>query len=100
MYDYGIIKSGSYFGDISILLKKRNTFSYFFNPHAEKPLQLLRVDKGDLKELMENYPVEKDIWDKRAKERDELFNNYKTMNLLKYIKAIIKNPFLIKENSF
>jgi hypothetical protein len=38
MYNYGKIKSGSYFGDISILLKKKNTFSYFFNPYAEKPL--------------------------------------------------------------
>ena len=33
MYDYGILKAGSYFGDISILLNKPNKYSYFYNPH-------------------------------------------------------------------
>jgi len=33
MYDYGIIKSGSYFGDINILLGKSNPYSFFFNPN-------------------------------------------------------------------
>jgi len=36
LYEYGILKSGSYFGDISCMLHKPNTFSYFFNPHGEK----------------------------------------------------------------
>ena len=38
MYDYGLIKGGSFFGDISLLLKKPNEFSFFYNPHHEKPL--------------------------------------------------------------
>jgi hypothetical protein len=29
-----------------------------------------------------------------------MFNNYKSINLLKYMKAIIKTPSLIKENTF
>jgi hypothetical protein len=48
--------------------------------------------------VLDSFPVEKDIWEKRAKEKDEIFNNYKTMNLIKFIKAIVKNPALIKEN--
>lgn len=38
MYGYGILRSGSYFGDISILLNKVNQYSYFYNPFQEKPL--------------------------------------------------------------
>lgn len=41
MYGYAKIKGGSYFGDISILLGRANKYSYMYNPHQEKPLQLL-----------------------------------------------------------
>ena len=33
MYDYGLIKGGSFFGDISLLLGKPNEYSFFYNPH-------------------------------------------------------------------
>jgi hypothetical protein len=33
MYDYGVIKSGSYFGDVSLLLNKPEQFSFFYNPN-------------------------------------------------------------------
>ena len=32
LYNYGILKKGSYFGDISILLNKPNEFSYLYDP--------------------------------------------------------------------
>lgn len=47
MYGYGMIKSGSYFGDTSILLNQPNAYSYFYNPFSEKPLQLLKIKRKD-----------------------------------------------------
>jgi len=32
LYEYGNLKAGSYFGDISILLDQPEEFSYFYNP--------------------------------------------------------------------
>lgn len=42
MYDYGIIQKGSYFGDVSVILRKPNEFSYLYDPNfaAVKPLSL------------------------------------------------------------
>lgn len=97
MYGYGILKSGSYFGDISILLNQPNCYSYFYNPFSEKPLQLLKIKRKDFLYICSRYPVEHEIWKQRAQKREELFESYKTLNLLKYMKAILKKPRLIKE---
>jgi CRP-like cAMP-binding protein len=70
MYDYGIIHAGSYFGDIGILLKKKNIFSYFFNPFAEKPLELIKITHATFVQICDKFPVEHEIWEKRARERD------------------------------
>ena len=44
LYEYGILPDGSYFGDISILFDEPNEYSYFYNPSAEIPIQMLSVD--------------------------------------------------------
>lgn len=51
MYDYGVIKAGSYFGDISILLNQPNNYAYFYNPHQENALQLLRIKRSDFLDI-------------------------------------------------
>lgn len=98
MYDYGLIKGGSFFGDISLLLNKPNEYSFFYNPHQEKPLQMLKLSAEQFLNICKKYPVEHEIWVERAKKRSEFINNYKILNLLKFMKSIIKNPKLIKQN--
>jgi hypothetical protein len=98
MYDYGIIKSGSYFGDVSLLLNKPEQFSFFYNPNQEKPLQMLTISAEIFTQIMRKHPLEHEIWLKRALVRQEMFDNYKSLTLLKYMKTIIKNPLLIIQN--
>lgn len=38
LYNYGIIQTGSYFGDVSILTQRPNKYSYMYDPHQQKPL--------------------------------------------------------------
>ena len=66
MYEYGVLKGGSYFGDISILLNVPNKFAYFYNPHQVKSLQLLRIKRKDFMNILSRFPVEHEIWLKRA----------------------------------
>lgn len=43
-FDYGVLSEGSYFGDISVLLKQPSQFSYFFDPFQERPVMMLSID--------------------------------------------------------
>lgn len=97
MYDYGILKKGSYFGDISILLDKPNEFSYWYDPNIkEKPLLMFRIERDIFKRIIDKYPLEKDLFQERAKKKDEYFNSYKALSLLKIMKSVVKNPDIIK----
>lgn len=98
MYDYGFLKSGCYFGDISILLGQPNKYAYFYNPHSEKPLQLLHIKRNDFLDICQKFPVEHEIWVKRALIRQKQFDSYKSKTLLGYMKTIIKNPDIIRQN--
>lgn len=73
MYNYGTLKEGSYFGDLNLLLGKINSFSYFYDPFTDKPLQLLRVKKQDFLKIINEHPFEKELFTERAKKRDEMF---------------------------
>jgi CRP-like cAMP-binding protein len=44
LFIYGILEEGSYFGDNSLLLDQPNHFSYYYNPHAPDPVQLLTIE--------------------------------------------------------
>lgn len=51
--------------------------------------------------ICDNYPLAKSILTERAAKRAELFENYKSIILLKYMKVIVKNPSILKtETSF
>ena len=47
---------------------------------------------------MSKYPLEHEIWRKRAVIREEMFASYKSLTLLKYMKAIINKPSMIIQN--
>lgn len=100
MYDYGVVQKGSYFGDVSVILRKPNEFAYFYDPNLaiKKPLSLFRVEANIFRGLLDKYPLEKDIWTERAKKREEFFSSYKTLALVKMMKSIVKNPSLIRHN--
>ena len=71
MYDYGVIQKGSYFGDVSVILRKPNEFSYLYDPNfaVVKPLSLFRVEANKFRALLDRHPLEKEIWTERAKKR-------------------------------
>lgn len=99
MYDYGVIGKGGYFGDISILLEKPNAFSYMYDPdETHEPLMLYKIDKADILAIFEKYPLERSIFMERAKKRMEFFDNYKSETLLSFMKGIVKNPTVVRQN--
>jgi len=51
LYDYGMLSEGSYFGDISLLLKQPEEFSYFYNPYHEKPIMMLAINSAKFLEI-------------------------------------------------
>lgn len=77
LFEYAMLGEGSYFGDISLLLKIPNQFSYYYNPALGKPLQVFSVKASIFLELCKNYPQSKEILTERAKKRLEMFNNFK-----------------------
>lgn len=97
LYQYAVLQKGSYFGDISILLGKPNVFSYMFNPFQteKKPLMTFRVEKKLFLEIIKEFPYEHENWIERAKNRLVLFENYKSLSLLKMMKTILKDVNII-----
>ena len=91
MYDYGVINEGGYFGDISVLLNQPSEFSFFYNPHSGKPVMLLSLPSETFMSICDDYPVVKEILVARAHKRKEMFENYKSILLIKYMKTIEKN---------
>ena len=69
IFDYGVLDEGSYFGDISTLLDEPNEYSYFSNPFAEKPVQLLSIDSSEFLKICEKYQYSKEIMTTRAIKR-------------------------------
>jgi hypothetical protein len=57
----------------------------------------LKIGKKDLLYICAKFPIEYEVWKERAIEREMMFENFKTLNLLKYMKAIQHKPTLIKE---
>ena len=98
MYDYGIIQKGSYFGDVSVILQKPNEFSYLYDPNygEAKPLYLFRIPAKTFMSLLDRYPLEKENWIERAKKRQDFFQSYKALTLLKTMKSVVKNPAVIR----
>ena len=95
LYNYGMVQQGSYFGDVSILTGKPNKYSYMFDPHQQKPLQMLQIKADVFIEILNRYPLEREILFDRAQARREMFDCYKTRTLLGYMKAIINNHEVI-----
>jgi len=88
MLDYGILHEGSYFGDISIILDEPNEYSYQFDPYLiEKPLQLLSIESKTFLQILEKYPLSKEVFLKRATRRKQQFASYKTLEILKMMKS-------------
>jgi hypothetical protein len=80
-YEYGSISEGSYFGDISVLLREPNSFSYVSNDYENTPLQLLRIESHKFMNICDNFPCSKEVLIAQAKDRNETFHNYKTIRL-------------------
>ena len=98
LYQYGVIKQGSYFGDISVLLGRPNIFSYMYNPFQTEgiPLMTYQIERNKFLDIIKDYPYDKELWVSRAKRRLELFDSYKCLTLLKMMKTILKYFSIIK----
>lgn len=92
LYEYGVLSDGSYFGDISLLLDKHEEFSYFFNPYLKKPIIMLTLTADKFQEICDKHPLSKDVLIKRSNEKLQIFRNYKTITLIKYMRGIIRKP--------
>ena len=92
LYEYGILSEGSYFGDISLLLEQEEEFSYFYNPYHEKPILMLSLASEKFIQICNEFPLSKEVMRKRAVERSQIYQNYKTVQLISIMKGIIKNP--------
>ena len=57
---------------------------------------MLSVDAEIFVDILNRYPLEREILFDRAEGRREMFDCYKTRTLLGYMKAIINNPNVIK----
>lgn len=99
MYEYAVLQEGNYFGDISILLDQPSDYSYCYNPHNEKALMMMSMKAEMFIEICERYPLAKSILTERAIKRSEMFDNYKNIMLLKYMKVIRKNPGIMRQDS-
>jgi CRP-like cAMP-binding protein len=100
LYEYGTLGAGSYFGDISVLQDKPNTFSYFYNPQGDSHVILLSVKREAFREIIDTHPLAKDILTRNAEKRLLIFEEYKSLVLLKYMKHIVKNPFLVNQRAY
>lgn len=96
LYEYAILSEGSYFGDISLLLDQPEEFSYFYNPYHEKPILMLTVNAEKFTQICDSYPLSREVLSQRAREKKQIFQNYKTVTLIKYMRTIIKNPNVLQ----
>jgi hypothetical protein len=70
LYEYGILGEGSYFGDISLLLKQKEEFSYFYNPYLSKAIIMLIVNAKEFIKICDKHPLSREIMVKRANEKN------------------------------
>lgn len=69
LYEYGILSDGSYFGEISVLFDQPNEYSYFYNPNADKPIQMLTVEADLFTQICKKHPLSMETLVKRARKR-------------------------------
>ena len=100
LYEFGVLETGSYFGDISTITGMPNAYSYLYNPYGKKSLNLLSIKAQDFKKLLERYSLAREIFNQAALDRVEVFDAYKRMTLIRYMKHIVKNPYLVNKNKF
>ena len=96
LYEYAILSEGSYFGDISLLRDQPEEFSYFYNPYHEQPILMLTVNAEKFTQICDSYPLSREVLSQRAREKKQIFQNYKTVTLIKYMRTIIKNPNVLQ----
>ena len=97
MYDYSYLEDGSYFCDISLLLNEPNKYSYFWNEFQEKPLHMLSISATIFLDICNKFPNSKEVLKKTALKRSSMFEHYKIIKLLKYMKTIINNQRIINK---
>jgi len=99
MYEYGIINEGGYFGDISALLDEPSEYGYYYNPHNERPILMLQIPVTKFLEICNKHPLCKEVLVDRATKRRQMFENYKTVILLRYMKTIRNHQHLVNASA-
>ena len=96
LYHYGLLEVGSYFGDISVLQGTPNQFSFCYNVDEkeseliDKSLYLLSVPAKDFAHICDKHPTAKEVMERKSLKRQEHFDQYKRITLIKYMKALVK----------
>lgn len=79
LYEYGQLREGSSFGDVSLLLQEPEEFSYFHDPYHIKPILMLEVPSTKFLEICDRYPLAKEVMRLRALDKQQIYQNYKTV---------------------
>ena len=98
--EYGILSEGSYFGDLSFFFNEPNEFAYYLNPFKDKPFEYLSIKTSKFNELLQSFTLAQNAFQNRAENRKNMFRSYKTIALLKIMKAAksLSQQMVVKNN--
>lgn len=58
---------------------------------------LLSVSKKAFVHTLSKYPIERDVLTERARQRNNMFESYKRIVLIKFMKTVVKKPYLVRK---
>lgn len=93
IFEYGLLREGSYFGDVSVLFEQPSIYSYAYNPLQDEPIQCLSISKDKFLQICRSYPICYEHLLNRAYKRKNAFTNYKLIYLISLMKRIKQNYF-------
>ena len=99
--EYGILGEGSYFGDLSFFFNEPNEFAYYLNPFKDKAFEYLSIETSKFNDILKSYTLAQNVFQSRADNRKNMFRSYKTIALLKIMKAAksLSQQMIIKNKS-
>jgi len=99
LWEYGSLEEGAYFGDISAFTNEPNQFSYYFNHRQPKGLFLLSINIVDFLNICGQFKFSHELMKQRAQKKAEIFEDYRTIALYKYIKCMQRHRELLRIKS-
>ena len=61
---------------------------------------MISMCSREFKEIIDKHPIAKEHFERMAKQRENTFQSYKRRVLLKYLKHIVKIPYIINNEKY